>query len=313
VADYQSTLKGLASCWFCLLLQACSGESPAPAKDPMTAVGPRLLAWQLEQSIEVSDATEQLVKAVDRFTDLPNEETHAQLQSEWIEAHNHWLEASMLTQLNVSSVQLIDAWPLLPGFIDSLPGYPHSGIVNDMTLPMTSEVLRAQHQITDVAEVALGFHVIEYYAFTRTHQEFTGASERRKQYLNLVSDLLLLEILAFTQAAGVPQDDGQLLLILRDHIKSMFSTLSHPGGHNIYSGEGRAQAVIQLRAIDSLLNEPVGLNYRLLTLDADHTMELADTLDKTIRLLESAGEPDETEVLSRLSDLSDLLESFAER
>ena len=218
----------------------------------------------------------------------------------------------MLVPAGAPSVQLIDAWPLLPGFIDNLPGYPHTGIVNDMTLPMTSEVLRAQHQITDTAEVALGFHVIEYYAFTRRHQDFAGASTRRKQYLSLVSDLLLLELLAFTQAAGLPRDDGELLLVLRGHIPGMFSTLNRPGGHPAYSDEGRAQALVQLRAMDSLLNEPVGLNYRLLTLDADRTMALADTLDAAIRHLENASVPDEPELLSALSRLSELLASLGE-
>ena len=50
----------------------------------------------------------------------------------------------------------------MPGFIDSVPGYPYSGIVNDTSLAITREVLINQHGLTDVSDVSLGFSVIEF-------------------------------------------------------------------------------------------------------------------------------------------------------
>lgn len=51
----------------------------------------------------------------------------------------------------------LDSWPLYPAYVDSLPKWPDSGIVNDPTLQLTAPVLRAQQDATDDNEVALGF------------------------------------------------------------------------------------------------------------------------------------------------------------
>lgn len=50
----------------------------------------------------------------------------------------------------------------MPGFIDAVPGYPYSGIVNDTSLPITRDELLNQHGLTDVSDVSLGFSVIEF-------------------------------------------------------------------------------------------------------------------------------------------------------
>jgi len=57
---------------------------------------------------------------------------------------------------------LINAWPILPGYLDYLPNYPQSGIVNDITLPLDESSIRDQHRKFDSAEATLGFHVIEF-------------------------------------------------------------------------------------------------------------------------------------------------------
>lgn len=54
------------------------------------------------------------------------------------------------------------AWPLQPGYLDSYDVYIQSGIVNDITLPLSSESLRKQHGLTDKEEVTLGLYAIDY-------------------------------------------------------------------------------------------------------------------------------------------------------
>ena len=90
----------------------------------------------------------------------------------------------------------IEAWPISPGFVDSIENYPYSGIVNDSTIEITPDVLKAQHMITDPSEISLGFHVLEYYAFERT-RDLNGTEEvnkRRRSLISLVSELLVEEI-----------------------------------------------------------------------------------------------------------------------
>lgn len=54
------------------------------------------------------------------------------------------------------------AWPLQPGYLDSYDVYIQSGIVNDITLPLSRESLRKQHGLTDIEEATLGLYAIEY-------------------------------------------------------------------------------------------------------------------------------------------------------
>lgn len=59
----------------------------------------------------------------------------------------------------------IGAWPIQPGYLDSFGPHIHSGIVNDITLPIDSKTLRSQHLRTDSEEVTLGLYAIEYLLF----------------------------------------------------------------------------------------------------------------------------------------------------
>lgn len=56
----------------------------------------------------------------------------------------------------------IDSWPIMPGYIDAISGFPNSGIVNDITLTLNKKNLRAQHRLTSPDEVSIGFHAIEF-------------------------------------------------------------------------------------------------------------------------------------------------------
>ncbi|MDX1693594.1 MAG: imelysin family protein [Ketobacteraceae bacterium] len=50
----------------------------------------------------------------------------------------------------------------MPGYIDAVPGYPYSGIVNDTSVAISKEELLRQHGLTDITDVSLGFDVIEF-------------------------------------------------------------------------------------------------------------------------------------------------------
>lgn len=50
----------------------------------------------------------------------------------------------------------------LPGFVDSIEGYPGSGIVNDTSLTMSEATLRQQQGMTSAEDVSLGFDVIGF-------------------------------------------------------------------------------------------------------------------------------------------------------
>ena len=54
----------------------------------------------------------------------------------------------------------IDAHPLLPGYLDTVYGYPYSGLIHS-DIPLTLANLYQEFQLGDPAYVTLGFHALE--------------------------------------------------------------------------------------------------------------------------------------------------------
>ena len=95
----------------------------------------------------------------------------------------------------------LDQFPLIPGYLDAVPNYPHSGLVFSEQA-LTLEYLNNEHQFTDTAYVALGFHALEFMLtgglnqktqarstdfnpITKTPEEHTP-KYRRSRYLQLL-------------------------------------------------------------------------------------------------------------------------------
>lgn len=99
----------------------------------------------------------------------------AQLESartQWHVAHNAFQQFALFFALAQAHPGLyaqlgelhdrIDGWPIQPGFLDYFDVYIHSGLVNDIAVPVTAKTLREAHQQFDVEDRALGLHPIAY-------------------------------------------------------------------------------------------------------------------------------------------------------
>lgn len=94
----------------------------------------------------------------------------------WRSAYNAWLETLIYAQLPLNdppdwarkgidyeqTIRLLDSWPIEGGYIDYVPGYPFSGIVNDLTLELTEANLLSQHGFSDPSYASLGYHAFEF-------------------------------------------------------------------------------------------------------------------------------------------------------
>jgi hypothetical protein len=122
--------------------------------------------------------------AIEQFLQNPDKTQQAKVQAAWLNAHSAYAAMSSLplpallaldsdTNLTTNTLLYqIDAWPIEPGYLDSLPAYPGSGIISDITVPMTAESLQRQHGFTDAQEVSMGFHALEYLIFARERSDF---------------------------------------------------------------------------------------------------------------------------------------------
>lgn len=122
---------------------------------------------------------QQFLTSVTKMLDDPSRINLEESRTQWLIALNSYertaftryllrvaaqgtaVEQSLALQLD-NLEYLINNWPIQPGYLDYLPSYPQSGVVNDTTLPLNELSIRDQHGKFDIAESTLGFHVIEF-------------------------------------------------------------------------------------------------------------------------------------------------------
>lgn len=280
-----------------LLLVACD-QSPEPVESAPapSVVVPALTLnnWSQGRYAAVRDSARKLQETVDTFVGNPSAETRGLLQDSWRDAHDRYLEINLVTGASTLDDR-IDAWPMEPGFLDSLPDYPSSGIINDETLTIDTATVIEQHQITDASEVALGFHTIEYYAYERPLADFMpGAdnAERRRQLLTLVSTQLVDDITQATadiekimSALDYPRLLDALILVGQRLIRECDEWQEH----SPFSSDSNRNLHQQLKLVQALLSDQTGLTHYIVDLDGEKAMALIKTLEQLTTLTESAG------------------------
>lgn len=178
----------------CCLMVGCGNESPTP--DSPTQVPPPESNTSIQLDIEQANAIREissaymlqidvdlnavdaalasLVTAIEELLNTPDEDRLQQARAAWTNAnvayeltaiHRYFADTILGESLALQLFQLdyqLNHWPILPGYIDYVENYPNSGMVNDMTVAIEPDNLRAQHGVFDANEAAIGFHVIEF-------------------------------------------------------------------------------------------------------------------------------------------------------
>lgn len=214
---------------FCLALIACNPSKPTTPKELLTSetsqeaqtdpqtntaeqakISPELI---LELEAKLLDAAEQaniLNTVTDTFLASPSEQAHSTLLEAYQRAHQSYrLAAAVLFLASGQTTEnlAIDAAPMLPGYLDSVEGYPNSGLIHsEMNLDLNT--LKDEHQFSDQLYLTLGFHPFEFIlqgdpsspiaAWRRFVSEGTekqkSAAQRRTTYLSLLANNLRSDI-----------------------------------------------------------------------------------------------------------------------
>lgn len=153
-----------------VFLAGCSEEpdSPPVIAPPADIEAPEVLQ---EAVISQTDAACQgattLRSAITAFLEAPTAEHLVAARQQWQASHQSYGEALVAYQLaRMNPPQIaqdrdpIDAHPVLPGYLDRVPGYPRSGLVYS-EVPLTPAFLAEEHQSTDFFYLTLGFHPLE--------------------------------------------------------------------------------------------------------------------------------------------------------
>lgn len=226
--------------------------------------------------------TEALYQQVLTFAKAPSEPALENSIKAWEQAHNRFLAGRFLNQLfkqllNTETLDQpgpdievrLDAYPLLPGYLDSVSGYPFSGLIHG-DIPITLANMYQEFQLGDPAYVTLGFHALEVmlkgtdqerqvseFAKLKTVQEKTDADPelRRTLYCHLLAEQIRQDILQLP--AKWRQNIKELLINLDEtqsrSLKSRLSKILNDLGE---SASGRASPDTQSQA-DEHFNEHV--------------------------------------------------------
>ena len=123
-----------------------------------------------------AQSAQQLDAQIAKFLHTPTATTLAQTQEAWRTAYDAYLYTLLYANLSLrdpvewqkkgidyaQTLTQLDSWPIAGGYIDHVPGYPFTGIVNDLALPLTPDNLLDQHGFSDPSYASIGFHVLEF-------------------------------------------------------------------------------------------------------------------------------------------------------
>lgn len=133
------------------------------------------LSAYTEMSMAAQSAQE-LDSRLASFLYHPNPMSLGEVRQAWRNAYSAYLQTLIYAKLPISdppdwhkkgidyqhTLSLLDSWPIEGGYIDHVPGYPFSGIVNDLTLELNEDSLLAQHGFSDPSYASLGYHAFEF-------------------------------------------------------------------------------------------------------------------------------------------------------
>jgi|TARA_B100002003_G_scaffold252029_1_gene300549 putative iron-regulated protein len=117
----------------------------------------------------------------------------------------------------------IDHWPVLPGYIDYVEGYPESGVVSDINVSIDKDNIREQHGYFDLAEAATGYHVLEFLIWG---ENISGIGMRSFTDYEAALELTQEQIEAGLEVSQLSKNRRRLLLpvvaeILTDDLQEM--------------------------------------------------------------------------------------------
>ncbi len=310
-----------------LLLVACDKPFTVPKQrtNYIDNAMANLALLQLSKLVQRQSETtiaeaKNLKQASHVFLESPTSETQKSFQQAWLSAHGAYLanQLGLFSDLshNADLLFSLDAWPILPGFLDSLPDYPSNGLINDVTINITAATLRHQHGITDHEEVCLGYHAIEYLIFNRPITDFIVKETsdpvnqsiiRRRHALDIIVTELNLDLqkttIALTEQfdpplSTTPQHElFRLLDSIQHNLQSAFRAsnffVDDSYSHGVFSKSSSQSLIIELNALEEFTLGAVSLTTIFETLDTATASNYQITLRKAIELV---NDVDATEI-----------------
>lgn len=348
-----------------LWLSAC-GERPAEEMPEESKPVPRELdeqaaealsrgIWQAGQAqlVDAQAAVEALNRAVATLLDQPSEDHLEDAKLAWLDAHRKFAATLPYIQLAFAPVELrkqgrklllaVDSWPVQPGYLDTVPGYSASGIVNDTAIELNLANLRKQHRLTAHEEASTGFHAMEVMLWgptsERTAEQFVAVSKgekpealaanRRRELTRLIGQGMAEDIdglarrwptaandlsrhyLALSPAARLQQIRATHTQVLDEELLRRLPESSESDVESSHAADSKQALLAILRSLQANWVPAEGSGLADLLLDRNQARALAQTFTELEELLLKMEDPIELAEPSQLSRARDLVEDLA--
>jgi hypothetical protein len=340
--------------WFLLLLllPACSQDNDQVLVTADVPESVQLITHNYYKSAEqavvkLKDASETLADSVAAFLTRPDQTNLDSCRHAWLLLHKTFVELDFYFSRILESdpfrtlVFNIHAWPLAPGFIDSLPEYPTSGIVNDLTLELSRASLTLQQAVTSPEEISLGMHALEYFLWQRSLADFQPVlalteqqvsdgmvleqlgNNRRRVALKLISNILYDDIFTLQSSLTAEQrfDSKHVvndpLQALRRALKRSHEELIRLGSldqqnHSPFSQTSLQDILYKIYFIHQSFSNETNLDVVLQARDHKIASEIQRTLDQILKACQNLR-PNDSEGIASLTSLIAALDRHVEQ
>lgn len=206
--------------------QAASATTPqAQSPQAVQTVAPAAVAAHYAILVHANYAdtlasAQALREAVAAFTAKPSAETLAEARTKWLAAREFYGQTEAFRfyggpiDNDNGPEGRINAWPMDESFVDSVQGKANAGLVNNRKFAITKKSLSAQNERGGEENIATGWHAIEFFLWgqdlsdtgpgNRNFEDFVDGkapnADRRRQYLNVVTDLLIDDLTVLVKA-----------------------------------------------------------------------------------------------------------------
>ncbi len=195
-----------------LSLAAALNGSPALAADlnPRPVLEHHAALVYANYSDTLSSALA-LRSAIDAFLATPSEATQQVAQKTWRMAREFYGQTEAFRFYGgpiddeLGPEGRLNAWPMDESYVDSVEGAVGVGLINDRAFAITKASVTDQNERGGEENIATGYHAIEFLLWgqdksetgpgKRSHTDFVDGkapnADRRRQYLKVVTDLLI--------------------------------------------------------------------------------------------------------------------------
>lgn len=171
-----------------------STSRPAPLSD-------KLRQQALTASLSLAESCRQMQQQIGELLTSPSAQTLQAARQSWQSLHaaSHLTSPALglaasnpnLFAALATNIQRAHQYPIAPGFLDGVQGYPASGLVHDISVPIRRETLLQQHGLTDDSEATVGLHVLEFLLYGDTGER---SAEDYRQAQNGSDQLKVAEL-----------------------------------------------------------------------------------------------------------------------